>query len=163
MFICCSWSCFLEFNDEGAEDHLAHPDRRTSSAPAKPRKKFFGLGLGKQGRDAVPDADSELRSLFEGVKSQLDYPLEKLHRWSEPPKVIPNPSLPGEGGKAVQIPPELEGESKRKFQENQFNVLASDLMSLNRLAQVYCIPKFVQHYHVQTRSCEIFSTDVNQM
>ncbi|CAG0917356.1 unnamed protein product [Notodromas monacha] len=75
---------------------------------------------------------SELEALYEKLKHTLDYPLEKLHRWTEPLPVPTDDSKPGEGGKAVQIPPDLEAEAKRKFQENQFNVLASDLISLNR-------------------------------
>jgi hypothetical protein len=38
----------------------------------------------------------------------------------------------GEGGRGVVIPPELQEESKKRFTENQFNILASDLMALNR-------------------------------
>ena len=35
-------------------------------------------------------------------------------------------------GKAVQVPKELEAEAKEKFKINQFNLIASDMMSLNR-------------------------------
>jgi hypothetical protein len=44
-----------------------------------------------------------------------------------------NPSSwPGEGGRAVFIPPKLRDEAKKRFKENQFNIVASDLMALNR-------------------------------
>lgn len=44
-----------------------------------------------------------------------------------------NPSnWPGENGKAVVIPKHLKDVEKRRFKENQFNILASDLMALNR-------------------------------
>ena len=44
-----------------------------------------------------------------------------------------NPSnWPGEGGRAVVIPNHLREESKKRFKENQFNIVASDLMALNR-------------------------------
>jgi len=40
--------------------------------------------------------------------------------------------MPGEMGKAVQIPKEKEEEKKEKFKINQFNLLASEMISLNR-------------------------------
>ena len=44
-----------------------------------------------------------------------------------------NPSSwPGEGGRAVVIPAHLKESSKTRFKENQFNIVASDLMALNR-------------------------------
>lgn len=35
-------------------------------------------------------------------------------------------------GRAVVIPPEKEAIMKEKFKENQFNLMASDMISLNR-------------------------------
>lgn len=35
-------------------------------------------------------------------------------------------------GKPVKIPPEQHALMKEKFKENQFNLLASDMISLNR-------------------------------
>lgn len=44
-----------------------------------------------------------------------------------------NPSnWPGEDGHAVIIPEELKLESKKRFKENQFNIVASELTALNR-------------------------------
>jgi len=43
-----------------------------------------------------------------------------------------NPNGPGEGGTAVKIPPELEEKKKSMFKENQFNLLASNMISVNR-------------------------------
>lgn len=44
-----------------------------------------------------------------------------------------NPShWPGEMGRAVVIPPEEEELRKEKFKLNQFNLLASDRIALNR-------------------------------
>ncbi len=39
---------------------------------------------------------------------------------------------PGENGKAVVIPKSQEAEMKEKFKINQFNLMASDLISVNR-------------------------------
>lgn len=44
-----------------------------------------------------------------------------------------NPSSwPGEGGRGVAIPSHLQDEAKKRFKENQFNIIASDLIALNR-------------------------------
>merc|ERR1712131_380790 len=43
-----------------------------------------------------------------------------------------NPDGPGEMGTAVKIPPELEEKKKEMFKENQFNLLASNMISVNR-------------------------------
>lgn len=42
------------------------------------------------------------------------------------------PDGPGEMGKAVVIPKTQEAEMKEKFKINQFNLLASDIISVNR-------------------------------
>ncbi|KAL3832145.1 hypothetical protein ACJMK2_023816, partial [Sinanodonta woodiana] len=65
-------------------------------------------------------------------------PLKRLPHPSKPNR--PNreglmqrfPTGPGEQGKAVIIPPERQNEAKEKFKINQFNLVASDMMSLNR-------------------------------
>lgn len=47
--------------------------------------------------------------------------------------VRPNPSSwPGENGKGVDIPKEQEKLKEEKFKLNQFNLLASDMIALNR-------------------------------
>ena len=61
--------------------------------------------------------------------------MNRLKQWfredgSEQPS---NPShWPGENGRAVIIPDHLKEEAKRRFPENQFNIVASDIMALNR-------------------------------
>jgi hypothetical protein len=47
-------------------------------------------------------------------------------------KVTNPPDWPGEGGEAVEIPGHLKEESERRFKENQFNIVASELIALNR-------------------------------
>ena len=42
---------------------------------------------------------------------------------------------PGEMGKAVAIPPDKEAEKKEMFKVNQFNLMASEMISLNRSLQ----------------------------
>ncbi|KAF9418897.1 hypothetical protein HW555_004417, partial [Spodoptera exigua] len=61
------------------------------------------------------------------------YPKSRLKRWEKAPFVKPEADgLPGEMGKAVNIPIEQEKLMLDKFQENQFNLLASDMISVNR-------------------------------
>ncbi|RNA33882.1 polypeptide N-acetylgalactosaminyltransferase 13 isoform X1 [Brachionus plicatilis] len=59
--------------------------------------------------------------------------LNKVKNWFAWDSEATNPpSWPGENGRAVQIPQNLKEESKKRFKENQFNILASDMIALNR-------------------------------
>ncbi|KAG0713843.1 Polypeptide N-acetylgalactosaminyltransferase 5 [Chionoecetes opilio] len=62
----------------------------------------------------------------------FDYPVGQLKRWEPRPTVPDHPGLPGEMGKPVRTPPGQEVLMKEKFKLNQFNLLASDSISLNR-------------------------------
>jgi len=42
------------------------------------------------------------------------------------------PDWPGENGRAVVIPDDKKEEVKKRFKENQFNIVASDMVALNR-------------------------------
>lgn len=42
------------------------------------------------------------------------------------------PEWPGENGKGVVIPEHLKEESNQRFKENEFDIVASDLIALNR-------------------------------
>lgn len=55
-----------------------------------------------------------------------------LHRWMSAKPVLPPPGKPGEQGNGVQIPSDQDAIMKEKFKLNQFNILASDKISLNR-------------------------------
>ncbi|XP_050509496.1 polypeptide N-acetylgalactosaminyltransferase 5 isoform X1 [Diabrotica virgifera virgifera] len=60
------------------------------------------------------------------------YSAKMLRRW-RPAPVVPSVSgRVGEMGKPVHVPPEQEALMKEKFKLNQFNLLASDMISLNR-------------------------------
>jgi hypothetical protein len=61
--------------------------------------------------------------------------LNKLAEWfREDSSLVPTnpPSWPGENGRAVQLPDNLKDEGKKRFKENQFNIVASDMVALNR-------------------------------
>lgn len=60
------------------------------------------------------------------------YMRSALKSWSPAPVVPKNKGSPGEMGKAVQIPKEREEERKEKFKINQFNLVASEMILLNR-------------------------------
>ncbi|XP_049824738.1 polypeptide N-acetylgalactosaminyltransferase 5 isoform X2 [Aethina tumida] len=55
-----------------------------------------------------------------------------LKRWRPAPTVEPMGKRPGEMGKAVHIPADRNDEMKELFKLNQFNLMASDMISLNR-------------------------------
>ncbi|KAH9508567.1 Polypeptide N-acetylgalactosaminyltransferase 13 [Bulinus truncatus] len=56
-----------------------------------------------------------------------------------PKGLLPNSQAlrPGDGGKSVKVPAEREEEAKETFKINQFNLVASDLMALNRTLPDY--------------------------
>lgn len=61
--------------------------------------------------------------------------LDKIKEWfKEDHSAEPTnpPFWPGENGRGVVIPENLKKESEKRFKENQFNIVASDLMALNR-------------------------------
>lgn len=55
-----------------------------------------------------------------------------LKKWFQAPTVRESRGKPGEMGKPVKIPADMKDLMKEKFKENQFNLLASDMISLNR-------------------------------
>ncbi|CAF3234239.1 unnamed protein product [Rotaria socialis] len=67
-------------------------------------------------------------------------------KWWEGDSGATNPTnWQGEAGRAVVIPNELKEEAKKRFVENQFNILASDLMALNRSVRDQRSPKCLAH------------------
>lgn len=60
------------------------------------------------------------------------YRNQELRKWRPAPLVPENYGRPGELGKAVRIPAEQKAQMLEKFKENQFNLMASDMISLNR-------------------------------
>ncbi|KAL1497990.1 hypothetical protein ABEB36_008862 [Hypothenemus hampei] len=63
------------------------------------------------------------------------YNPSRLKKWRPAPVVLPVAGQAGEKGKAVHIPANQEDLMKEKFKLNQFNLLASDMISLNRSLQ----------------------------
>ncbi|VVC28398.1 Nucleotide-diphospho-sugar transferases,Glycosyltransferase 2-like,Ricin B, lectin [Cinara cedri] len=67
--------------------------------------------------------------------NDVTYPNHLLKRWKPMPPVREKHGKHGEGGRGVMMKPEQEALMKQKFKENQFNILASDMISLNRSLQ----------------------------
>uniref|UniRef100_A0A034VZY2 Polypeptide N-acetylgalactosaminyltransferase n=1 Tax=Bactrocera dorsalis TaxID=27457 RepID=A0A034VZY2_BACDO len=69
---------------------------------------------------------------FAGGGISMTYRSTLLKKWRSAPTVKEEKGKQGELGKPVKIPPEMKDLMKEKFKENQFNLLASDMISLNR-------------------------------
>ncbi|XP_075980228.1 polypeptide N-acetylgalactosaminyltransferase 5 isoform X1 [Anticarsia gemmatalis] len=90
-------------------------------------------------RDRIDDDDTNLEvneveqdGIGDDGIMLAPYPKSRLQSWEPAPVVKPVGSSPGEMGKPVNIPIEEEKLMLDKFQENQFNLLASDRISINR-------------------------------
>lgn len=86
------------------------------------------LGRFKHGRDEDGGGGDE-------DDDGVTYPNRVLKRWKPVPPVREKRGKHGEGGRGVTMRPEQEAIMKQKFKENQFNILASDMISLNRSLQ----------------------------
>lgn len=70
--------------------------------------------------------DDELKRISKTYRSV------ELKKWRPAPVVRENPGKPGEMGKPVKMKSYQQEAMKEKFKENQFNLLASDMIWLNR-------------------------------
>ena len=101
---------------------------------------YYADSASSPGRSAAaPDAVDESRAggkrealaLAHSLNS-LAYDRSALVRWEPAPVVPEKPGQPGEQGEPVHIPRDKREEMNEKFKENQFNLMASDMISLNR-------------------------------
>lgn len=77
-----------------------------------------------------PESNEEEEDIPEEKEAE---PLEEDYLIEDYSDVPLNPSdWPGEEGRAVVIPDELRELEIKRFEENQFNILASDMVALNR-------------------------------
>ncbi|KAG8191949.1 hypothetical protein JTE90_007744 [Oedothorax gibbosus] len=85
-------------------------------------------------RNRNPNSISvKARKFFRVTAAPATTAVDDNFRYWSPVVVNSNPShWPGEMGRAVVIPPEEEELRKEKFKLNQFNLLASDRIALNR-------------------------------
>ena len=74
----------------------------------------------------IDNGDEEFKRISKTYRSV------ELKKWRPAPLVKENPGKPGEMGKPVKMKSNQQEEMKEKFKENQFNLLASDMILLNR-------------------------------
>jgi hypothetical protein len=74
----------------------------------------------------IDNGDEEFKRISKTYRSV------ELKKWRPAPLVRENPGKPGEMGKPVKMKSHQQEEMKEKFKENQFNLLASDMILLNR-------------------------------
>jgi hypothetical protein len=94
------------------------------------RKRFLVLEQVKN-KNEMSNVNESLHSPDE-VGVHLPNEAFEVISMDYPNEVTNPPNLPGEMGSAVVIPDNLIAESKRRFNENEFNVVASELVALNR-------------------------------
>lgn len=87
------------------------------------------LGSSSKGRGILYE---QLHDRGKEVVHKERYDKSELRRWRPAPKVVEVRGKPGELGKPVHIPADQDALMKEKFKLNQFNLLASDMISLNR-------------------------------
>ncbi|CAH1135999.1 unnamed protein product [Ceutorhynchus assimilis] len=98
--------------------------------------KDYDPAFGENKIEEIVEARRDLQGeSFNHQGVSITYHPTNLKKWRSAPVVLPVPGQPGENGKAVHIPPEQEELMKEKFKLNQFNLLASDMISLNRSLQ----------------------------
>lgn len=66
------------------------------------------------------------------IRISKTYRSVDLRKWRPAPVVRENAGKPGEMGKPVKMKANQQELMKEKFKENQFNLLASDMILLNR-------------------------------
>lgn len=103
-----------------------------------------GWGCSDNKQQQVPQQSAEPPQLHPKLQTKDAQPLRheysnkrqylqsKLHLWRPAKVVKENKGSPGEMGAAVHIPPENETKQQELFKLNQFNLMASDMISLNR-------------------------------
>lgn len=86
--------------------------------------------------ESLPNSKATLKedeqSQSAGPLSKRKYKQSELHLWRPAKVVRENKGMPGEMGTAVHISPEDEAKQQELFKLNQFNLMASDMIALNR-------------------------------
>jgi polypeptide N-acetylgalactosaminyltransferase len=116
------------------EEEAFKPNDYEDSLKEKNQRLHDVHNLKKDRKKAFREFDSA-RYIKSSAKDDRTHFLNKIKSWfkeeSDDEPKNPN-SWPGENGRAVVIPQHLKKLSEDRFKENQFNILASDLMALNR-------------------------------
>lgn len=94
-------------------------------------KKGFENEIGEKAA-LIDDNQIDYDDSFNKNNDVNKYNPSLLKRWKPAPVVPKISGKPGEMGKPVHIPQSQEALMKEKFKLNQFNLMASDIISLNR-------------------------------
>lgn len=73
----------------------------------------------------------------------LTYNDADLRSWEPAEKMNGDPNEPGYLGKPVILSPEMAKEAKEREAENYFNVIVSEMISINRTLDDYRVPEYV--------------------
>jgi polypeptide N-acetylgalactosaminyltransferase len=94
--------------------------------PVEDEDPIVGIEEIDTNQNNIGDPDDEVSHISKTYRSV------ELKKWRPAPVVRENVGKPGEMGKPVKIKSYQQEEMKEKFKENQFNLLASDMIWLNR-------------------------------
>lgn len=95
-------------------------------------EKNFDNDIGDSGGGGGGESVGGIGQGFNTGGISATYRSMTLKKWYPAPTVQEQHGKPGELGKAVKIPDDMKALTKEKFKENQFNLVASDMISLNR-------------------------------
>uniref|UniRef100_T1KGN1 Polypeptide N-acetylgalactosaminyltransferase n=1 Tax=Tetranychus urticae TaxID=32264 RepID=T1KGN1_TETUR len=106
----------------------------SSSSANNPNNVNFNYnGLEESIENDLSNLNSDNLIVNENANSLLlPFKSNQLRKWKSPVLATNPSSWPGEKGKPVNIPKEEESLKNEKFKLNQFNLLASDRIALNR-------------------------------
>ena len=89
--------------------------------------------LPKPGIDPKYKKPSTISYQFTSSNRRYDFMKQVRESFKKKVVTVTNPvHWPGEQGRGVKIPQNLKASAKKRFKENQFNIVASDLIALNR-------------------------------
>jgi len=113
------------------------------SSASSPSKTFVKYNDTQIDEPSLPRVPRNPKILLGRFTNRTETSTTKIPKWWDvKPGATNPPNWHGEGGRGVVIPQDLQEQSKKRFTENQFNILASDLMALNRSIKDQRSPRF---------------------
>lgn len=110
---------------------IAEQQQQQANIPKDESKLLNNLKLNENFKKFKQEKSTSYQ--FSSRNDRLKF-MDKLKMWfkEEIPEEKNPSSWPGENGRGVSIPEDLKAESERRYKENQFNIVASDMIALNR-------------------------------
>lgn len=108
-----------------------------SAKPGNDNQQILTGRFHKIGDIRKQQAERDNKNNYEQTKKSTENTennfIEKIKQWFVEGNEQNNPGdWAGENGRAVVVPANLKDQAKKRFKENQFNIVASDLVALNR-------------------------------